>query len=238
MVVLDWSEPNVWRSWLSREAAPPLADAETARRVRSRFGALRAFHGTRPTDIASYYRHGIEPLSPARWCALAAECFPSRGDDPALTAMIARVCDVQFELVRREGERVHFCCDERLLEQRDGYHLLYGSLSLLAVAIQIDKKLGTDFKAALRARGEPVVFVCDVPTTLIEDEVLVRLVADLRAALAHAGEGGALPTPLGFHFSLPEALPPAAIVGHNRPRFVVDAVYGHHIFPEAVAGPR
>ena len=136
---------------------------------------------------------------------------------------------MQFDLVHGDGGRVHFCVDEHLLEARDGYTLLYGSLSLLAVAIQIDQRFGTRFKAALRERGDPVVFVCDIPLPLVEDAVLVDLVAGLAEAHAHAAETGSLPSPLGVHFSIPCALPAAAIVGDHRPRYVVDAVYGHHI---------
>jgi hypothetical protein len=124
---------------------------------------------------------------------------------------------------------VHFCCDQRLLEERDGYTLIYGSLSLLAVAIRIDKQFGTDFKAVLRRRGDPVVFVCDIPLALVEDATLARLFDGLSQAHAQASSAGAVQSPFGFHFSIPCALPAAAIVGHHPPRRVLDTVYGHHI---------
>jgi hypothetical protein len=195
--------------------------------VRTRFRALRSFHAARPTDIARYYRSGIEPLTRARWHDLVDECFLSQVSDPGLAAALLRARDVQFDMIR--NGRVHFCCDERLLEERDGYTLLFGSLSLLAVAIRIDKEFGTDFKGALRHRGDPVVFVCDIPTAMIEDDALARLVTCLREADARMRESGRPSSPLGFHFSIPRALSREAIVAHYSPQRVIDTVYGRHI---------
>jgi hypothetical protein len=232
--VLDWSQPDVWRDWIAGETADGLASAQAARRLRARFPVLRSFHAARPADPRPYYRSGIVPLTRERWHALVEECFLGRAEDAGMAAAIRRARDVQFEMVR-DG-RVHFCCDERLLAERDGYHLLYGSLSLLAVAIRIDKEFGTDFKAVLRQRGDPFIFVCDVPTALVEDEALSRLVACLRQAHRSMGESGSHGSPLGFHYSICQALPSAAIVRHFRPNRVIDTVYGYHIGAQRSAG--
>jgi hypothetical protein len=226
---LDWTEPRLWRPFVAgiSETCSP---ADIAHRVRSRFTSLRAFHAARPLDTAPYYRVGIQPLSRDRWHELVEDCFLNHARDPRLIAAIERARDVQYDLVR--AGRVHFCCDERLLEQRDGYTLIYGSLSLLAVAIQLDKRFGTDFKAMLRQRGAPVVFVCDIPVELIEDDELARLVPHLIEHRERASETDRSAALLAFHFSIPVGLPPAAIVGHHRPRRAVDSVYGHDLVSE------
>jgi hypothetical protein len=224
--ILDWARPEPWHSWLRGQSLGKMAAAEVAGRLRARFRALRAFHAARPIATGAYYTHGIEPLTRQRWRELVHECFLSHTDDAIVAAAIIRASDVQFELVR-EG-RVHFCCDRRLLEERDGYNLLFGSLSLLAVAIQIDKECKTDFKSLLRHRGNPTVFVCEIPLTSIQDDVLTHLV--LRVDEEHSSRTyRAAPLPFGFHFSISSALPPAAIIAHYSPRRVVDSVYGKHI---------
>jgi hypothetical protein len=225
--LLDWARPDVWRPWIGGETTAGRPKPGAARRLTERFHALRSFHAARPTDVASYYRCGIRPLSRARWHELVEECFVSRTEDAAMAAAIARASEVQFEMV--SGGRVHFCCDESLLAERDGYSLIYGSLSLLAVAIRIDKEFGTDFKAALRQRGEPVVFVCEIPMGLLEDDVLDRLLAALCQAHSSTGERRTLSLPFGFHFSIHSPLPSKAIVSHHRPHHVIDTVYGKHI---------
>jgi hypothetical protein len=224
---LDWARPDVWRPWIAGETAAGRPKPGAAQRLTERFHALRSFHAARPTDVASYYRYGIRSLSRARWHELVEECFLSRTGDAAMAAAIARASEVQFEMV--SGGRVHFCCDESLLTERDGYSLIHGSLSLLAVAIRIDKEFGTDFKAALRQRGEPVVFVCEIPMGLLEDDVLDRLLAALCQAHSSTGERGILSLPFGFHFSIYCPLPSEAIVSHHRPQHVIDTVYGKHI---------
>jgi hypothetical protein len=213
--ILDCANPGSWRSWICQDAAIPQAE-----RLRRRFHTVRAFHAARPIDKAQYYRRGIEPLKYAEWCELVDECFLSRIEDAALAAAVTRARDVQFDLIR--DRRVHFCCDQRLLEERDGYTLLFGSLSLLAVAIQIDREFGTGFKDALRRRGEPIVFVCEIPTMMIDDDTLTRLVKALRDAVPPASL-------FDFHFDISHALPAKFITGHYTPRRVVDAVYGRHI---------
>jgi hypothetical protein len=154
------------------------------------------------------------------------ECFLSQVNDALLAAAIMRAREVQFDMIR--NGRVHFCCDPNLLEERDGYHLMFGSLSLLAVAIRIDKEFGTAFRNRLRHRGDPVVFVCDIPTAIIEDEVLARLVSCLYETASAMNESG-LSLLMSHHFSIPIALPAGAIVSHYSPQRVVDAVYGLHI---------
>lgn len=224
--VLDWNRPDGWQPWIAG-LSDGCRNEDTVGELRTRFGALRAFHAARPTDLAPYFQSGIVPLTRERWDELVADCFLSRIEDPAIAAAIVQARDVQFDLLRQG--RVHFCCDETLLEARDGYHLIYGSLSLLAIAIQMDKRFGSDLKGALRRRGQPIIFVCEIPIPLIEDEALARLVASLREAHARRGRSGRLPSPLVFHFSIAHALDAAAIVGHHPPRYVTDSVYGHHI---------
>jgi hypothetical protein len=114
------------------------------------------------------------------------------------------------------------------LKHRDGYHLVYGSLSLLAVAIQIDKKFGTDFRSALRAKGVPVIFVCDVPMDRIDDaslEVLAGCRPSGNPAAPHIDSPGASSGP---HFRSPAPWPrPQSPI--TRPVQVIDSVYIHHI---------
>jgi hypothetical protein len=218
---LNWANPGTQRPWICQDAALPVAE-----QVRRRVLAVRAFHAARPTDVTRYHRRGIEPLTYAEWCELVNECFLSRVTGTPLTAAVTRARDVQFDLIR-DG-RVYFCCDKNLLEQHDGYTLLFGSLSLLVVAIQIDNKYGTAFKDALRQRGEPVVFTCDIPMAMIEDNALAQLVAKLSESKTAV---------LDFHFSIPHALPAQFITSHYRPDRVVDAVYGRHIGATSQVAP-
>jgi hypothetical protein len=237
--VFDWADAAAWRPMVAASFARMgdgtslrRPDAALAAEMRARFPQLRAYHAARPLDLAPYLRDGIRPLTADGWRQLVADCFLADAPPPSLAAAVMAAAARQFALVGagmgQAAGRVHFCADARLLTERDGYHLLYGSLSLLAVAIQVDKAHGTDLKAILRRRGVPTIFVCRVATAEMEDAEL----AELARHLAHRLDGDpAHPSDplLNFHFSLARPLPPDAILGHFQPPRVVDWVYGRHI---------
>jgi hypothetical protein len=221
---LEWARPESWRPFIAGALERGIAGHTLVQELRATFLTLRSFHSARPVDVASYYRNGILPLTRAGWHALVAECFLSNTTDPVVITMIARARDLQFELVQDGG--VHFCCDERLILELDTYQLIHGSLSLLVVAARTDKACGTDLKSALRRRGRPAVFVCDVPFALISDDVVAELVAGL---MAH--DPTSATRPWDFRYEIQSALPPTCVIDHYEPRCVPDLVYGHHIAP-------
>ena len=228
--VFDWAKPEEWHPILAAARERPGARVGT-REMRALFPAVRAYHAARPLSPATYLAQGIRPLTAESWQNLVAECFLAN-EPPPVTAAIRAAASRQFALVGegmgpRTG-RVHFCADARLLTERDGYHLLYGSLSLLAVAIQVDNALGTDLKSTLRQRGVPTVFVCNVATALMTDGDLAQLASHLMRALDHGTAIGP-ETLLGCHFSIQGKLPPTAILAKFHPERVVDWVYGRHI---------
>lgn len=222
---LRWDRPQTWRPWIAACSGKGLVP--NAQNLRASFSTLRSYHASRPSRVEPYYREGIVPFDEARFAGLVDECFTSITSDPTVAVAIERFRDVQFGFVR--GGRVHFAVDEVALTERDGYQLIYGSLSLLSIAIQIDKSFRTDFKRTLRERGAPAIFVCEVPLELIEDEVLERLAAMFVSEQIQIEPGKTRSSVLSFHYSIPAALPPNAIAGHYRPSRVVDSAYGHHI---------
>lgn len=223
---LEWAKPETWQPFVARALEQGVTGHALVRALRAEFLTLRSFHAARPVDVACYYRDGIVPLTKAEWHALVVDCFLSHTTDPAVVRAIMQARDVQFDLIRGGG--VHFCCDERLILELDTYQLIYGSLSLLVVAARTDKACGTDFKAVLRRRGRPVVFVCDVPLALISDAVLTEFLSGLLASDAsHTGP------PWDFRYAIASALPAAGVVDHHEPVHVPDLVYGHHIAPDS-----
>ena len=226
--VFDWADPAQWKpvitsaSWFMERS---LDDRKLAADMRTQFAAVRAYHAARPRDVPSYRLRGIHPLTPDDWQAAVDDAFLA--DDPSMSvvSMVRDAAAAQLEWLRESGSRVHFFADARFLTERDGYHLIYGSLSLLAVAIRVDHAIETDFKTALRRRGEPTIFVCDVPTAEMGDVQLAELARCLRRRVQNPG----VDPLLNFRFSIGCALPPAAILGHFHPRRAKDSLYGHHI---------
>ncbi|EHP44260.1 hypothetical protein OR16_04762 [Cupriavidus basilensis OR16] len=69
-------------SWLDEIIADVLdidVDSKTqlAQRLRGRYRAIRAVHGTKTSDLDPFYREGLEPLAPERFHAQAKKkCIP------------------------------------------------------------------------------------------------------------------------------------------------------------------
>ncbi len=226
--VFDWAVPAQWKPFIenaSRLFARSADDGTLAAAMRAQFSFLRAYHAARVHDVSSYRLRGIRPLTQGDWEDSVYDAFLA--DDPpvSVVSMIRDAAAAQLEWLRDRGSRVHFFADVCYLSERDGYHLIYGSLSLLAVAIRVDNALGTDLKSALRRRGEPTVFVCDVPTADMEDAQLAALARGLHRRLQ---DPDADPL-LNLRFSIGCALPPTAIVHHFHPERAKDSLYGQHI---------
>jgi hypothetical protein len=225
-IVFDWAVPAQWKPVIASAFMERSADdKKLAAEMRTQFAAVRAYHAARPRDVTSYRLRGIRPLTQDDWQDAVGDAFLV--DDPPISvvSMVMEAAATQYEWLRNSGSRVHFFADARFLTERDGYHLIYGSLSLLAVAIRVDRATATDFKTALRRRGEPTIFVCDVPTAEMEDVHLAGLARCLRRRMQSSG----VDPLLNFRFSIGCALPPAAILGHFHPQRAQDSLYGHHI---------
>ena len=221
--VFDWAVPAQWKPAIASLFPERSDDKTLAAEMRAQFSALRAYHAARPRDVSSYRLRGIRPLTRDDWQDAVYDAFLA--DDPTLSvvSMVREAAATQLDWIRNSGSRVHFFADARYLTERDGYHLIYGSLSLLAVAIRVDNALGTDFKTTLRRRGEPTIFVCDVPTVEMEDVHLAELARCLRRRVQNPSADPLL----NFRFSIGCALRPADILGHFHPQRAKDVLYGH-----------
>jgi hypothetical protein len=225
--VFDWAAPAQWNPVIESArwfADHSVADETLAMEMRDQFSALRAYHAARVRDVSSYRLRGIRPMTQNDWQDAVEDAFLV--DDPPMSvvSMVRDAAATQYEWLRDHGNRVHFFADARYPIERDGYHLIYGSLSLLAVAIRVDNALRTDFKTALRRRGEPTIFVCDVATADMEDSDLAELARRLHRCVQNPG----IDPLLNFRFSIGRALPAAAILGDFHPQRAIDSLYGHH----------
>jgi hypothetical protein len=209
-------------SWLNNivcEVTGEEADTKAllAQRLRRRFRALRAVHGTRTADLGEFYRQGILPLVPAQFHLKAHEIFlggefPELSEEDLDTAIRAGGSNL------REG-RVYFEANEEMLIAFAGHYMLYGSEYLLAIAAH----LGTshrDYRRVLKRRGTPTLFVCEVPLELISERTLQEFAGDaLESVFQELLDGPNFRRDRwrGAGFSIRCQLSPACIVGHYHP---------------------
>lgn len=184
------------------------------------FTHIRATHGTRTSDVSSYYKQGIRPLDLVEKNFLAEQIFLS-GEFPSLTK---EDLDGAIEKMSRGAEsvragKVYFEANETMLVEECGHYMLYGSEYVIGIAARLSGRGKPDYRQVLKKRGEPMIFRCDVPLIMLRRDlvnelagsaiefVFERLLNPNYCDFKHRGAG----------FPIYEPLPPEYIVEHVSP---------------------
>jgi len=142
--------------------------------LQERYRALRAVHGTRTSDLGTFYKGGLKRLQPEFFHDQAREIFLN-GDYPELSEekLQDAITAVGSEL--RSG-RVYFEANENMLIDLCGHYMLYGSEYLICIAANLDGP--RDYRQVLKTRGVPTLFICDVPLELLSERTLQEFAGD------------------------------------------------------------
>ena len=214
---LTWLDNIIW-SVRGREVD---SKSFLGRQLRRRYDALRAVHGTRTADLARFYSEGLRPLDPGFAQEQARQIFLG-GAYPELTeADLARaITTVGSDL--REG-RVFFEANEDMLINQAGHYMLYGSEYLVAIAAHLGGF--RDYRQVLKTRGNPTLFICDVPLRLVRESTLLEFAGTALEMMFQELLGGPAFEPdrmRGAGFCIREPLPASQIVGHYHPTVTRD----------------
>ena len=215
-------------SWLSKHIPKSLLgdfrieDILTFR-FRERFHAIRTCHATRTNDVDEFYRRGICRLDEAVAVQklrelLVSESRPTLDENRFQEALD----DVGFDL--RSG-RVYFSANENMIIEYCAHYLLYGGEHAQAVSTRVWPRYAA--LEHLKTIGQPTLFICDVPLSLIGDGGLTPYAATalswfLGEKLSDPIVGDYGEEALCIHADLP----PDAILGHYHPKRVRDPLNG------------
>lgn len=207
-----------WLDTIVRRATGRELDTKAlmADRLMGHYSAMRACHATRTADIASYYAHGLRPLTPAHVHARAKEIFLS-GEFPELSDADLETAFVEVGCDLREG-RVFFEANERLLLNLAGHYLHYGGEYLIAIAAHLPGH--RDYRQVLKQFGKPTMFICDVPLEDIGGRIVLEFAGTALESLFEEilqGDEFEPDRHRGAGFPIYKALPPEQIVGHYHP---------------------
>jgi len=194
-----------------------------AKRLLENYGTLRAFHARCPKEISSYYRDGLLPLDYTTAEDFLREFFLS-GACPEITEteLLTAMEGCKSEL---RGGHVYFEANEKLLVERCGHYLLYGSEYILAVAARLSPNSGKDYRRALKGLGIPTVFACDVPLRLISMQIILELAGNMLEVMFERILNQNYYHPqVPFGFSIRKTLAPKFINSHYHPKGVRDPI--------------
>jgi len=214
--LIPYADKLDWLNKLIADERGEVVDAmgHVASRVRQRFSAFRAAHGTRARDLRTFYHDGLVPLGIDRTRHALVEALVGP-QFPHVTEL--RIDEVLSEedATTRLGKG-YFEANEHTLVQDCSHYMLYGSEFAFVVAL----RLGLDraqCKAALSTGGEPTVLVCDVPIRLLDEQTVRGIAGEVTAAVFQELLDGEEPT-LGIcGICIDEPLNPDDIVGHYHP---------------------
>lgn len=196
-----------------------------AQKLRTRYRALRAVHGTRTENVASFYRDGLIPLVPEQIHAQAREIFLG-GQYPELSENALQAAIATVGADRRE-RRVFFEANEEMLIEQAGHYMLYGSEYLTAIAAHLGGS--QDYRQVLKKRGQPTLFVCDVPLGLIGEGTLQEFAGEALEMVFQElldGSDFARDRWRGAGFCIHEPLSANNLVGHYHPSIPRDPLSG------------
>ena len=197
-----------------------------AERLLGRYDDLRCCHATNTGDVGTYYEKGLLPLDPEQAHKAARDIFLG-SRFPELTHGEVDAAIARTRHGMRAG-RVFFEVNESSLIEECGHYLLYGGEYLTAIAANLGGPGRPDYRQALKGRGRPTVFICDVPLAVLGMTVLEAAGVMLALIFEDLLEGdGYVPgSHRGFGFSISRHLPPEWIVGHHHPDRVRDPLVG------------
>ncbi len=190
-------------------------------RLMQHFGTLRAVHGTRTNDVKQYYRHGIWPLDPIVAHRRAQQLFLNEKHPELSHEHLTRAIDA-VGVSNREG-RVWFEGNELLLLSQCSHYMVYGPEYLTAIAAHLEGP--RDYRKVLKEYGEPTLFRCDVPLSLMHYETVASFAGKaIEQVFQNLLDGDTFEPDLwrGASFCIRTTLPPKSIVEHYHPQGLRD----------------
>ncbi len=199
-----------------------------AERLAEHYFALRAYHGTRPLDVDSFYKYGLRPLEPSHFEARARELFLD-GSFPELSIDSIEQGIKKVGREYREG-LLYFEANETHLVELCAHYMLYGSEYLSAIAANIPGQ--HDYKQHLKKFGTPTIFTCDIPFSHLDYALLkefagAALESMFTSLLDPTYQHGAKWNGAGLYIRRP--LAPEFIVEHRTPSVLKDPLLGGRI---------
>lgn len=190
--------------------------AELAERLRVRYRALRAVHGTRTSELRTFYEGGLKRLQPESFHNQAREIFLN-GDYPELSEKHLQNAIAAVKSDLRSG-RVYFEANETMLIDLCGHYMLYGSEYLICIAAHLGDL--RDYRQVLKTSGVPTLFICDVPLDFISGHTLQEFAGEALASVFQEllyGPQFCRDKYCGAGFCIYEDLPANCVIGHYHP---------------------
>ena len=166
-------------SWFPR----PEAELELAGAFTGYYTHIQAYHACRPTNVSSYYRHGLVGQNPELVVADFRTIFADVDDD-----LLDRAIDAMSHRGDAEKGEIYFACSRDHLVDDCGHYLIQGSEYMMSLAARLCEycPLDEDYRLRLRQIGIPTVFEANLPVNYIPELQLQALMKVIIAEWAYS----------------------------------------------------
>ncbi|MBK7832181.1 MAG: hypothetical protein IPJ56_07515 [Gemmatimonadetes bacterium] len=128
-------------------------------RLPGHYAAVVAYHGCRPVDVHSYYRHGLLRQTSETRLHLLERVIEITGL-PEVEVQQA----VLLATTKLDADRSFVVLDGRELVDDSPHYLIYGSEFTMAVLARLADMGHPNYQYRLKTLGVPTLFTCHVPT--------------------------------------------------------------------------
>lgn len=191
------------------------------------YKGIKAFHGCRPAEMASYYRDGLVGQDGRHVEAAFRDLYVDVPGD-----LLQRSIDELRERGELEHGKVYFVCTEEELITQCGHYLIQGSeyMMSLAAALCRHRSIGEDFRMRLRNFGIPTIIEANIPFELIPNwnirEMAQVMISQWGTRLLNLEDEGEP----RMCVVLNQDLPAKYIVKHSHPREIRDPHKAYSIY--------
>lgn len=195
-----------------------------------RFESIKCFHACSPTNIESYLNDGFTGGNHERSITVFNDIFSDVPKSYREKAIAEKSKTREHEILQ-----THFLCDWKLLVERDGNFLIYGSefLSALATNLSVQRVSNEDFKQRLKGIGIPTIIEVTIDFSLLEGSKIDWLINYSLADWVnyHLFNEDFVPSEVSIIIN--QKLPASVIVNHWHPEKIHDSYnYGDWYIPE------
>ncbi len=214
-----------WWNWLTQHRRKPTA--ESILKYLDARTAFIVYHGCRPTDLSSYYKHGLRPTNLDQLDHTAEKIFLAAGLPVTLT-------EAEFESTMRSTSRIdqgklYVALDDEHLVCSCGVYMIYGSEHLCGIAAKLMRAHRYDFRQILKRFGTPTVFRMRIPRDMVPTHQIEQLAEFVHSVIWESRRQRRVPQ-IDWSFTFSTEIPPQYILDHTHPASIPDPLFNGRLY--------
>ncbi len=226
-IYCDWAGPL--EDVIHDEYDNGFYDSEFLEYFTNTYSHILAYHGCRTSDVQSYYRKGLLTLDVSEQNEKFTNIFYNNQFKEIARDDVEYAIKVMNKEYRED--RLFLGLDDRMLIERAGQYLIYGSEYMIGLAARLSERLKKDYRIYLRNIGDPTIFKVKLPISATKDADILNLFPELfRMWVYNKVKRKSTSISLDYSFILRKKISPKCIIAHYHPNEIRDYLHKGQIY--------